>query len=592
MSKAAKTFQKPINYSAFFATKPEEKRTALASIQVPKLKANTDLAVSSSPLNKENFDSDGFTKNHKPLKHAKASAEKPAPASRATDISPKPTGKGKRRMISEDDEYEKTTSPQIAAEKPKKRRGRAPAVSIMDQYEDDSDLEADLFEKVSPPKKRSKPAPKATLDQESSTVSGSKSHPIPKSPIEPLAAPAKKSKSRTEVASPQPSKSRATTPNSDGTDDVDALIHKIAKTTTVVAETVMTAKATEAEKAKAIELEQVIAELRSQASKDAAKLKLISQERESALKEAKESKEEVKELKQKLKAVEASQRSLETDLASLNDEMEERTKDYEAKLSHWEEQSEELVKKAKKYKQIAIEAGETARTMKSECKEWKLKAMKESEEDSGKERALEEQLHALQEQLASAQSANEQLLELTQVLEEQIEGMKAANTRLEVERDIAMDLTKRDNTELAKKLNAIESLQQELTLAHQRTKEFETKLILVQSEPRPYLAPEAPLEWRESSALGPFENFFNIQPDEVEHRWVVTCRNPKSHSELLFTLETLEDSIEYVPMDFKERNHAGDPSNLPDFLCRPIYFQPESLAPFLAKMITFLYRSK
>lgn len=177
-------------------------------------------------------------------------------------------------------------------------------------------------------------------------------------------------------------------------------------------------------------------------------------------------------------------------------------------------------------------------------------------------------------------------------LEMEVEELRQENEdiseqfkRLKRERDSASDLARSESEKAKELLSQLDSMQSRLNDAEAR----QETLLHINNSVSTARAPE----WNPSVTLGPLESFLSVSADpESTNKWNLQCRNPKTQSELHFSIKVLEDSLEYVPMDFKEFNGAGDPADLPDYLQRPIYFEPASLAPFLAKMLGFLYRAR
>lgn len=171
--------------------------------------------------------------------------------------------------------------------------------------------------------------------------------------------------------------------------------------------------------------------------------------------------------------------------------------------------------------------------------------------------------------------------ELRQENEELSEQFK----RLKREKDVATDLARSES-------DKVKDLLIELDAMQSRVNDAEARQETLQHINNSVSTVRAP-EWTPSATLGPLESFLTVVADpESTNKWNLQCRNPKTQSELHFSIKVLEDSLEYVPLDFKEHNGAGDPAVLPDYLQRPIYFEPASLAPFLAKMLGFLYRAR
>lgn len=576
---------------------PKEKKT---SIQVPKVKANSNIALDKSTHDKDTYDEDGFATRHKPLKHVESSKSDDkenrqySVSSRSSrDDSSPPRAKGKRKATDATEEGHKRSTTKTSTEKSKKPTKRAPVASIIDQYDNESDDDVNLVEEVSPPKKKSKLSPTSHTDEDFSITSTLEDRLASLSPENDAGK--KKFKSRREIVEPAPAEASKSNGKIDFDDAADGepatLIGRIAKSTAEVAAGSMKAKVSEVEKAKDKELERIVAHLQAQLSKGMSKYRSLKVEYAKVQESERLCREEATALEKKLKQSESSRKALSSEFEGTISSLDERVKEYEAKIQHVKGQNIELAHKLIKYKQLAQEASETARARKHEVKEWRGKAETAHQSEANQEMVdeLRSELDTLRQQFSQSQEASDQLTELTHVLEQELESVQAQSKRMEVERDVALDMARREGSETMQKAKEIEDLKKELEAMRARAETAEAK---AKDLDRSHLSvtPLSPsVGWRESSVLGPFENFFTIHPDESPKRWVITCRNPRKSSELLFTLESLEDAIEYVPLDFKDRNSAGDPSNLPDFLCRPIYFEPEDLAPFLGKMISFLY---
>jgi hypothetical protein len=210
-----------------------------------------------------------------------------------------------------------------------------------------------------------------------------------------------------------------------------------------------------------------------------------------------------------------------------------------------------------------------------------------------------ESLTSWQDKYKAAKEAADQLLQMNQLSEELTAQLQADLEKAKQDRITALDVAKAEGQladELQKQLLELQEVLRKTEKDIKKAEDKASEQALSSSTTVPPLqVPKTPFtvdDWLESPSLGPLENFMNIQLDpENDSRWTLTCRNVELNNELQFTLEILEDSLEYVPLDYKNGSTAGDPSHLPDFLRRPIYFKPSMLASFIAKMIAFLHKS-
>ena len=314
----------------------------------------------------------------------------------------------------------------------------------------------------------------------------------------------------------------------------------------------------------------------------------------------------------------------------------------EAVVEEWKEYCQKMIDKADHYKNLAKMVVQRSREAKAEADRLQAEldevagAQQEREFLVQQNTALKDEIAALQESIVSAEASHlrkltklealrkkdreaiSKLTDLSIMFEGQLETAQQEAQQLQSKSTDGrrMRALEMEADELRKENDAfvelVERLRQERDAAlesarseSERKRELSNELSSVKTKLNDVEARHATLEmlgnsvstarpeWTPSIALGPLESFISVAVDEENpKKWQLQCRNPKTQSELHFTLELLEDSFEYVPMDFKENSGSGNPSDLPEYLGRPIFFEPISLAPFLAKMLSFLYRAK
>lgn len=222
-------------------------------------------------------------------------------------------------------------------------------------------------------------------------------------------------------------------------------------------------------------------------------------------------------------------------------------------------------------------------------------------------------LTKLEKQHKKDQEAISKLTELSIMFEERLESKgaetPAVDSRVLKSLEMEAEELRKENEELTEETKRLRRERERAVRAAEDhisdTKELQAELLTTKNRLHDVEARQETLQlinnsastrapdWTPSLALGPLESFLSVAVDPTNPKqWHLQCRNPKTHTELHFSIEVLDDSLEYVPMDFKENNLAGNPSELPDYLKRPIYFEHAALAPFLSKMLSFLYRAK
>lgn len=403
----------------------------------------------------------------------------------------------------------------------------------------------------------------------------------------------------------------------------------------------------EAKDKRIFELEKLLDELRSQTEADAAHIatlesRIVRKEAEkvelkrnaekrarSAEEEATAALEKVADLEAKLEKSRGEQRTLKEQYKKSLQEHEEATKTAEEVQREWEMQCQAIIDKAKIYKKKAREAMEELGSVKGEGissrqhdaaldKERRTherdlaRLQKEVEQAEHRHR---EELAKLEEERNENQKLIDQLVELNATLDSRnADAASAASSgvadkkrlearcrQLEEEKEAAEDALREalaDQESAAasaakEELKGHKELERALERAVARLKDAEARAREAEERSETLEAAVTGTAivptFVESEALGPLENIFNVTKGEKEGQWNILCRDPTEQREIMFSLADLEDSFEYVPMDFKIRGVAANPSDLPDFLARPIYFNKSLLLRFVARMANFLH---
>lgn len=188
--------------------------------------------------------------------------------------------------------------------------------------------------------------------------------------------------------------------------------------------------------------------------------------------------------------------------------------------------------------------------------------------------AMYDHIVSLQERLLEAQQQKEQVEADAKEKEATLQSEKQ---QLQEERDLASQLVANQREELARQQETIESIT--------------SKLFSSNSGSRTCPSSSTDTSLQEVD-LGPLSRFLSMKKT-ADNAWVLRCTNPSSKSEVQFKLSLVdEDNLEYYPLAFKDKKTASNASEIPEWLCQPIYFHPAGIGPFLGKMLTFLYRSQ